>query len=157
MPSADGCSVSSPPPMRHPPFGKTTVTDTSGSPAGHCVIAPSAARATWFASKAERLASCRGLHLIPAMDTDRHQHQPLSALVFPMRPTRIDSCFAVFAPSQGRETPHYLPADPRILTVFARPALSDRPLPACDGHSPGIANDHAVHSMPIDASACGAV
>jgi len=83
-----------------------------------------------------------------------HGHWPASApgpstLVFSMRPTRTDSCFAVLAPSQCRETVRYLPADPRIPAGFARLALSDCPLPACDGHAPGVANYRAVHSMPI--------
>jgi hypothetical protein len=33
----------------------------------------------------------------------------------------------------------------------------DRPVPACDGHAPGIASHRAVHLMPIETNACGAV
>ncbi|MGF6288807.1 hypothetical protein QFZ98_000640 [Paraburkholderia youngii] len=44
-----------------------------------------------------------------------------------------------------------------LFSVFARPAVPDHSLPACDSHAQRVANHRAFHSMPIEANACGAV
>jgi Putative transposase len=123
------CSASSRPSLHYLPPAGTTVTVTSGSPAGHCATAPCAARAIWSASKAACLASCRGLRLTPAMCTNRHHHQPEHVGLPPMRPTRTHSCSGVVAPSQCRKNsalPHPWPSHSHCLraTGSLRPLAS---------------------------------
>jgi hypothetical protein len=91
------------------------------------------------------------------MFTDRHHHHPEHVGLPPCGQREPTRALAFSLHHNAAETLHYLTLDRRALTVFVPPAPSDRSLPLCDGHVPTIANHRAIHSMPIEANACGAV
>lgn len=147
-PPASACSASSRPPQPHLPSGKTTATVTSGSPAGHCAIAPCVATATWSVSNAVSLASSRALHPTPAMFSDLRRQPLRSRWPYPLWPARPNSRHRSTA---ARQTPNRWlnsPAMPAFLPPFTPHALPEHKVPAAHRRATGHAILRATIQCP---------
>jgi hypothetical protein len=144
------------PPTKYLTPWKTTETVTSDSPASHCAIAPSAARVTWSASKPSCPAHCRVRRHPLTMFIDPCSHHDRSRFHAFRMATRPALRHRVFATGERPATGTAdLVNNARTTLTHSSTALHRRPVP--DQRRWPALDDPGGHSMPIEATACGAV